>query len=92
MIISKVLETFIFSYHKQIHCQKWTLTRGIFVMECAGMPFWQKRFSEGHKPERRHGIHFTRLGMSCYSTALLSNKLAYFVQFLKEKLTPPPSG
>jgi hypothetical protein len=35
-----------------------------------------------------HGIGFTRLGESCYPTALLSNKLVYFVQFLKEKLNP----
>jgi hypothetical protein len=31
-----------------------------------------------------------RLGVSCYSTALLPNELAHFVQFLQEKLPPPP--
>jgi hypothetical protein len=35
-----------------------------------------------------HGIGFTRLGVSCYRAALLSNKPAYSVQFLKD--TPPP--
>jgi hypothetical protein len=29
-----------------------------------------------------------RLGMPCYPSALLSKKPAYFVQLLKEKLTP----
>jgi methyl coenzyme M reductase alpha subunit len=37
------------------------------------------------------GIGFTKFGVSCYLTALLSNKLVYFVQFLKEKLTPSPT-
>jgi hypothetical protein len=35
-----------------------------------------------------HGIGFTMLVVSCYPTAFLSNKLAYFAQFLKEKLPP----
>jgi hypothetical protein len=67
-------------------------------------------FSEGRKPERRSRTFFspaideTRLGVSCYPTALLSFKLAYrplkfqrvtannssyFVQFLKKKIPPP---
>jgi hypothetical protein len=29
------------------------------------------------------GIEFTRLGVSCYPTDLVSNKLDYFVQILK---------
>lgn len=29
-------------------------------------------------------IGFRRLGVSCYPTALLSNKLTYFIQFLKK--------
>jgi hypothetical protein len=35
------------------------------------------------------GIIFTRLGLPCYPIVLLSNEAAYFVQLLKEKLTPP---
>jgi hypothetical protein len=30
------------------------------------------------------GIGTTRLGVSCYPIAFLSNKVAYFVQFLKK--------
>lgn len=37
-------------------------------------------------------MDFTRLGASCYPTDLLSNKLAYFIQFLKEKIPPPSDG
>jgi hypothetical protein len=36
-----------------------------------------------------HGIGFARLGVSCYPTALFSNKLAYFIEFMKEKATLP---
>jgi hypothetical protein len=39
-------------------------------------------------PELSPGIGFTRLGVSCYSVALLSNKLANSVQFLKENYPP----
>jgi hypothetical protein len=63
---------------------------GIFVMEHAGAPFL--KLSKGSKPERRSrtfpGIGFRKLVAYCYPTVLVSNKLAYFVQFLKEKLTP----
>jgi hypothetical protein len=51
---------------------------GIFVTERRS---WST-FSEGRKPERRSGTFFfsaigiKRLGVSCYPSALLSNKLA----------------
>jgi len=67
--------------------------RDIFVTEHAGTSL-RKLFLKG-TPQNRilepffPGISFTRLGMSCYPTAVLSNKLAYFVQFLKENYPPP---
>jgi hypothetical protein len=64
--------------------------RGIFVMECAGgsVPeaLW-KGTSRNGVTDFFHGIGFTELDMSCYPSTLL-NKLAHFVQFLKEKLPP----
>jgi hypothetical protein len=51
----------------------WLYGRGIFVTErCSG-----SSFSEGHKPQPFFpAIDIMRLGVSCYPTALLSNKLA----------------
>jgi hypothetical protein len=39
-----------------------------------------------------HGIGLTRSGLSCFPTALLSNKLSYFVEFLKENYPRPNFG
>jgi hypothetical protein len=51
---------------------------------------FQKVASRNGVPEPlSHIIKFTSLGVSWYSTALVLNKLAYFVQFLKEKRTSP---
>jgi hypothetical protein len=73
--------------------QNYDYMQGYFVTECAGTPF-QKLFLKRMQAEMYSGtfflgISFMRLGMSCYATALISNKPAYFVQFLKEKLPPP---
>jgi hypothetical protein len=38
------------------------------------------------------GIVMTWLGLSCFPTALLSNKLAYFLEFLKENYPRPNFG
>jgi hypothetical protein len=44
----------------------------------------RKHASQNCVPEHFFpGIGISRLGGSCYPTALLSNKLAYFVQFIK---------
>jgi hypothetical protein len=62
------------------------------VTERARTPF-RKKFSEERKPERLSGtfpdIAVIRLGVSCYPAALLSNKQAYLVQFLKKTNSSP---
>jgi predicted nucleotidyltransferase len=66
--------------------------RRIFVKERAGTPFrkfFLKRTQAGTAIRNIFtGIDFTRLSVSCYPTAILSNKLAYCVHCLKEKLIP----
>jgi hypothetical protein len=57
------------------------LTRDIFVTECAETPFrklFLRRTQAGTASRNFFfpDIDITRLGMSCYTTALLSNKLA----------------
>jgi hypothetical protein len=83
-------------------------TRNIYISIYRGIFVTERRsgisFSEGRKPESFFPAIDTRFGVSCYPTALLSNKLAQrplkfqrvaannsldFVQFLKKK-TPPP--
>jgi hypothetical protein len=94
------------SIHLRMKVCPWliAITRGIFVMECRS----GSSFSGGRQPELRSetfffpAIDITKLGVSCYPTTLLSNKLAqrplkfqrvmayyssHFVQLLKK--TPP---
>jgi hypothetical protein len=53
------------------------MSKVIFVMERAGMQFW--KLSEERKSEQCsgtlffHGISFTRFGVPCHPTAILSN-------------------
>jgi hypothetical protein len=58
-----------------------TRTRGIFVTERAGTPFRKLFLRKMQAGTAFRNIFFpaidiTRLGVSCYPTALLSNKLA----------------
>jgi hypothetical protein len=66
--------------------------QGYFVTERAGTPFrkffLQDASRNGVQESLFHGVGLTRLGVSCYHTTLVLKKLAYFVQFLKEKVTP----
>jgi hypothetical protein len=68
------------------------INRATFVTEQARMPFRKLSQKDAHwndVPEPFFpGIGFTRLGVPCYATSLLTNKLVYFVQFLEVKLTP----
>jgi hypothetical protein len=72
-------------YHLQL-IYSLTCSQGYFCdgrsREAVPEALSQNAASQNGIPELFPGIGFTRFGMFCYPSTLLSKKLAYFVQFL----------